>query len=144
MPSSGLLLTCPATCGAFLLHVKGSMSFKAKHPCRYNGCPALVDSGTTYCKQHTPIYKDDRPSAWRRGYDYKWQGIRDAYLRTHSTCAKCGEKATEVHHIQPLAQGGTHEQSNLVPLCQRCHSRLTASATARAKRTSDYIDTHIG
>jgi 5-methylcytosine-specific restriction protein A len=32
-------------------------------------------------------------------------------------------RAEEVHHIKPLAQGGTHDDENLMALCKPCHSR---------------------
>jgi 5-methylcytosine-specific restriction protein A len=46
-------------------------------------------------------------------------------------CRECGKRgivkaADEVHHVVPLAAGGTHDESNLVPLCKACHSRHTA------------------
>jgi 5-methylcytosine-specific restriction protein A len=31
-----------------------------------------------------------------------------------------------VHHILPLARGGTHDRSNLMSLCTSCHSTITA------------------
>jgi 5-methylcytosine-specific restriction protein A len=31
-----------------------------------------------------------------------------------------------VHHILPLARGGTHDRSNLMSLCTSCHSAITA------------------
>lgn len=34
--------------------------------------------------------------------------------------------AEEVHHILPLSKGGTHVESNLMALCKRCHSEITA------------------
>jgi len=30
----------------------------------------------------------------------------------------------EVHHIKPLAEGGTHDDSNLMALCKSCHSKI--------------------
>ena len=32
----------------------------------------------------------------------------------------------QVHHIKPLAEGGTHERSNLISLCASCHARIHA------------------
>ena len=32
----------------------------------------------------------------------------------------------EVHHKLPLAEGGTHEDSNLIALCKSCHARIHA------------------
>ncbi|WP_456264571.1 HNH endonuclease [Helcococcus ovis] len=33
----------------------------------------------------------------------------------------------EVHHIKPLAEGGTHDKKNLISLCKSCHARIHAS-----------------
>ena len=30
----------------------------------------------------------------------------------------------EVHHIIPLAEGGTHDESNLMSLCRSCHEKI--------------------
>ena len=30
----------------------------------------------------------------------------------------------EVHHILPISQGGTHDRSNLMSLCQSCHTKI--------------------
>lgn len=43
----------------------------------------------------------------------------------------CSPPAQEVHHIKPLAQGGTHETDNLMALCTSCHSRITAQSGDR-------------
>ena len=33
--------------------------------------------------------------------------------------------AEEVHHILPLASGGTNDEGNLMALCKSCHSSIT-------------------
>lgn len=52
-------------------------------------------------------------------------------LRNEPLCRECARHgilraAEEVHHILPLADGGTHDEGNLMPLCKGCHSRHTA------------------
>ena len=37
--------------------------------------------------------------------------------------------AEEVHHILPLADGGTHDDDNLMALCESCHSKITIGNT---------------
>ncbi len=37
------------------------------------------------------------------------------------TCQYCGEEATGIDHIIPLARGGTNGDENLVPCCIRCN-----------------------
>ncbi|WP_147587295.1 HNH endonuclease [Halorubrum lipolyticum] len=44
--------------------------------------------------------------------------------RDGKTCLRCGlgdERELEVHHILPVSQGGTNEDSNLATLCSHCH-----------------------
>jgi len=56
------------------------------------------------------------------GFGLFWQNIRRRILRKADfKCAGCGENATTVHHILPMARGGTSEDSNLEPLCKSCH-----------------------
>ncbi|MBS3976426.1 MAG: HNH endonuclease [Syntrophomonadaceae bacterium] len=38
---------------------------------------------------------------------------------------------TKVHHIKPLAQGGTNDDNNLRALCTSCHSEITAREGGR-------------
>lgn len=56
--------------------------------------------------------------AWRTAS--KWQRIREPL------CRSCGEPATNVDHIIPLAQGGEpFAESNLQSLCTACHADKT-------------------
>ncbi|WP_427898558.1 HNH endonuclease [Gardnerella pickettii] len=32
----------------------------------------------------------------------------------------------QVHHIKPIAEGGTHARENLISLCKSCHSKIHA------------------
>ena len=50
---------------------------------------------------------------------------RDEYMRIRleGPCVYCGEPATEVDHIRPLAShGGWEHPSNLVPACRSCNA----------------------
>jgi 5-methylcytosine-specific restriction endonuclease McrA len=42
------------------------------------------------------------------------------------TCVYCGAPATTVDHVVAVANGGTHELSNLVPACSPCNSSKAA------------------
>ncbi len=66
-----------------------------------------------------------RPSS--RTYDYAWQVTRRRILATHPACAHhCGRRAVEVHHKQPLSEGGSRlDPANLEPLCRPCHRTIT-------------------
>jgi 5-methylcytosine-specific restriction protein A len=115
------------------------MPTKAKRGCSYPGCTALVAIGSR-CEKHqrqanqTRWQRENanRPSPSAQGYDARWRQIRLIHLRTHPLCVACSRQgltvaATEVDHILPLAQGGTHAADNLQSLCKSCHSRKTAT-----------------
>jgi 5-methylcytosine-specific restriction protein A len=77
--------------------------------------------------------RDDRPSASKRGYGYRWGVFRAVYLRNNPVCAdpfrlhRIPVPATVVDHIVP--HRGDPElfwkEDNLQPLCASCHSRKT-------------------
>ena len=110
------------------------MPRKPKRPCSHPGCPRLTDG--RFCEEHqrqenSRYEKYDRDPVVRRRYGRVWKRIRDSYVKSHPFCEKCFEKGIivpveEVHHIKPLAEGGTHERSNLISLCKSCHSRIHA------------------
>jgi 5-methylcytosine-specific restriction protein A len=113
------------------------MPIKPRRPCAYPGCPELVRGGR-YCPAHQQevARKQDaaRGSSAQRGYGYRWQKLRIAYLRVHPICVdpfgvhkRDGriEPATDVDHIIPRAQGGTDDEDNLEAMCHSCHSRKT-------------------
>lgn len=55
--------------------------------------------------------------------------IRDIYVKTHPFCELFFEKGVivpveEVHYKVPLAEGGTHDRSNLISLCKSCHAQI--------------------
>jgi len=115
------------------------MPYKPKTPCRFPGCPEMATKDG-YCDKHRREikrrYDKDRPSAARRGYNYRWQKIRKMFLAENPLCHDCLERgevkaAEEVHHIKPLAEGGTHEFSNLMSLCKECHSKRTMKESVR-------------
>ena len=99
-------------------------------PCAISSCPGRAAHGK-YCATHASYKQlsrqpDTRPSAAARGYDAKWRYIRAQFLKAHSQCVVCGEQATEVDHVVPLADGGTHQWSNLQAMCKTHHSQKTA------------------
>ena len=75
---------------------------------------------------------DDRPSSARRGYDARWQRLRNWFLADHPLCRLCAKHglttpAREVDHVVPIRRGGARlEVSNLQALCKSCHSSKTA------------------
>lgn len=103
---------------------------KPKKPCKQPGCNELTYE--KYCDKHKELYRNERPSAANRGYDYKWRKERSRFLKEHPLCAYCmkeGEftKATVVDHIIPH-RGDEKlfwDEMNWQPLCKSCHDRKT-------------------
>jgi 5-methylcytosine-specific restriction enzyme A len=60
----------------------------------------------------------------------KWHGVRDAYLRDHSSCAACGGTIKlQVHHKQPfhLHPDLELDPANFITLCEtvtKCHLEI--------------------
>jgi 5-methylcytosine-specific restriction endonuclease McrA len=53
-------------------------------------------------------------------------------------CQICGAQAATADHVLPLALGGSHDVSNLRPLCRRCNSRLGADLANEIKARRRY------
>lgn len=75
-----------------------------------------------------------RQSSTQRGYGYKWQKARAAYLKEYPLCVKCNATAdisvaTEIDHIEPHRgnQSLFWDSSNWQALCKPCHSKKTAT-----------------
>lgn len=85
-----------------------------------------------HAKVETARYrKYQRDPKINRRYDKAWKQVRKRYLAAHPLCEDCQKAgrvtpAAEVHHIQPLSKGGTHDESNLRALCKPCYSRQSA------------------
>jgi len=100
-------------------------------PCAHRGCPNLVRGrDRRFCDEHQreEWKRQDarRGTAAERGYDANWREIRARFLADHPRCARCGETATIAHHIVRKRDGGSDDESNLMPLCKSCHSKVHA------------------
>jgi 5-methylcytosine-specific restriction endonuclease McrA len=52
----------------------------------------------------------------------QWKAQRKRVLQRDSyTCAYCGQEATQVDHIIPRVDGGTHDMDNLIAACAKCN-----------------------
>lgn len=109
------------------------MPNRAKRPCRYRGCPRLTDSRSGYCTEHEKVhvrqYDKARAPVHNQRYGYRWRKLRTRFLNSHPLCEQCKAQgrytlATEVHHIKPLADGGTNDERNFMALCKSCHARI--------------------
>ena len=115
------------------------MPRKPKRPCAYPGCPELTDG--RYCAEHQKIVtahynRYERDPASRKRYGRAWKRIRDSYIAEHPLCEQCQRDgkltpAEEVHHIQPLALGGSNDKTNLQLLCPTCNLRKGAKPPER-------------
>lgn len=83
------------------------------------------------------------PMTWRaglttgeRGYDYRWQQARAAYLQAHPLCVMCAPRlvpATVVDHREPHRgdQRLFWDRTNWQSLCKTCHDRHKQAQEAR-------------
>ena len=104
------------------------------HRCKEAGCSTKV-VGQDYCSIHDQARKiERRGTAAQRGYDYKWQCYREAFLKFEPLCWMCSAegkatKATVVDHIKPVTNGQHDklfwDKSNHQALCRSCHSIKT-------------------
>ena len=110
------------------------MPTKPKRPCRYGGCPNLTDSKSGYCEEHRSLMQRHYEH-FSRGYNQHerygngWRKVRDRYIAMHPLCEEClglgrATMATLVHHVKPIADGGTNDESNLRSLCASCHEKI--------------------
>ena len=108
------------------------MPQKPNRPCSYPGCPNLSDQ--QYCEVHRKVArrqydKYERSPQVNKTYGRAWKRIRDRYAAQHPLCEQCLKEGRyapveEVHHILPISKGGTHDEENLMSLCQSCHTRI--------------------
>lgn len=113
-----------------------------RRPCGFPGCPNLTDGRfcEAHAKQENRRYERyQRDPATKRRYGRAWQRIRDRYAAAHPFCEECYKRGVltpteEIHHIKPLAHGGTHAEDNLMALCKPCHSRITVEMGDRWPR----------
>lgn len=108
------------------------MPRRAKRPCAYPGCPRLSDG--RYCEEHQRLVtkrynQQERSPDVNKQYGRSWRVVRDRYVTAHPLCERCLQDGRltpveEVHHILPVSQGGTNDVSNLMSLCQSCHTRI--------------------
>jgi 5-methylcytosine-specific restriction endonuclease McrA len=78
---------------------------RPQRPCL--GCDRLIASGSR-CRACKP----------RNGSTRRWRKRRHQVLvRDNFTCYHCGGRATDVHHLVPVRDGGTDHPSILVAAC---------------------------
>ena len=67
----------------------------------------------------------------------EWRKARaSAISRTSGMCERCySPNDLTVHHILPLIEGGTHDQTNLQVLCRTCHPIVEAEHRALRRQS---------
>jgi hypothetical protein len=75
----------------------------------------------------------------------KWKEQRKRVLqRDQYTCVYCNQEATQVDHIIPRVDGGTHDMENLVAACAKCNglkgSRSQASFLRMLSAPPVFVD----
>lgn len=108
------------------------MPRKPKKPCAFSGCPKLTLD--VYCKEHASLRQKqydryNRAPNHDKKYGNNWKRIRGQYVKKYPLCERCLKEGRitpveEVHHIVPLSCGGTNQFSNLISLCQSCHTMI--------------------
>ena len=105
-------------------------------PCRYPGCPALVDKGG-YCEQHRQLesrrYEDGRKDTKERRFynSAQWQKVRELKRRHDPLCEQCKREgkvvlADLVHHKAEVRQDWDKRLNLdcLESLCTSCHEKI--------------------
>lgn len=142
------------------------MPSAAPRPCTYPACGVLVRDGSGRCDKHKRAeakqLDQQRGTSTQRGYGYKWQKARDAFLREHPLCecpdCDAGRKrvtaSTVVDHTEPhrldqaLASGDAAaiakaqrlfwSQSNWQAMSKPCHDRKTATQDSTFARRATH------
>lgn len=80
------------------------------------------------------VWHGGATSSTARGYGYKWQKAREAYLAKYPLCAECQRLglvtvATDLDHIVPHKGDMVlfWDRSNWQGLCHPCHSTKTST-----------------
>jgi 5-methylcytosine-specific restriction protein A len=108
------------------------MPFAAPKPCKVAHCPAVTTDPSGYCEVHrdrAKVWNRSRPTAASRGYNYRWQRVREAYMRKHPLCEKHYAKGVVVPAVMVHHRDGNqrnNDPDNLESLCWVCHGEVTA------------------
>ncbi len=113
---------------------------RAPRPCPKPHCDNLI-TDTKYCDEHTEAWSGTTTG---QGSTWAWRKVRAAVLeRDRHRCQLqydcCTGTATEVDHIDPIAETGGNRSvippvSRLQSVCAPCHTRRTQNQ-ARAGRS---------
>jgi 5-methylcytosine-specific restriction protein A len=126
---------------------------RCSRPCPGRGprrgrCPNLIRAESlcpecrVYEKQDVKRYDTERGNSGERGYDARWQKVRDMKANRNPLCELCLPKIERpmdmVHHIEPIE---THPElrlvmDNLLSVCAACHERIHDRRYRHARETT--------
>jgi 5-methylcytosine-specific restriction enzyme A len=111
------------------------MPTAAPKPC--SQCGVLVSDGSSRCQAHKTVQWTKRPEV-QRITGRKLQGLRYELFCREPLCRICWAEgrttlATIRDHIQPLAEGGTEDDSNIQPICADCDDVKSKAERLRAR-----------
>ena len=93
--------------------------------CNEGGCNEVA-SYRGRCQYHANVNDRRIARADRQLYQTKrWAMTRKRKLHLDPLCNRCGEIATDVHHIHGVGNANPFDLSTLEALCHPCHSRQT-------------------
>ena len=96
---------------------------------RAKGKPLSSTSISRIIKSYDLIH-EKRQTKKANAKRLEYANIRRKIDYSELKCAKCGSKENiEIHHMIPLAMGGTNDEINLIPLCHSCHKKIHAYIT---------------
>ena len=78
-----------------------------------------------WVKQLSPIKVSEEETVTLKEYKALQKEIQRLKIE-NEILKKVLRPVEEVHHRLPLAEGGRHDEANLVSLCQPCHARIHA------------------
>lgn len=83
-----------------------------------------------------------KPNSVGEKHDSRWARLSHLKRKGEPLCRLCHAggrivPAAVVDHIVPLADGGTHEESNLMPLCKRCHDAIKTPTDLRVREQAE-------
>ena len=78
-----------------------------------------------FYKKYTPYKWQPKVLTVNPKYPDNWESIRQRILtRDGRRCQLCGSTVNiRVHHKVPLSRGGTNADTNLITLCEDCHTQ---------------------
>jgi 5-methylcytosine-specific restriction endonuclease McrA len=87
--------------------------------CAVPGCPNRIERYGR-CAEHALAERRRRHQSTR-----SWRELRQRVLaRAAGRCERCGDLATDAHHVVARVDGGPDSLANLTAVCETCHQEL--------------------